>query len=944
MKFYIVAIAILTVALTALSADDPDRWAPGMILIDIEDNDFGPPDFGQDGWINTGWEEIDIALEELKVNGWRQMIPIAPNPKYRDRWRWTERWFVLTFDPDVTDVPTAVNTLSGLPGVNCVEPNYRGRHYRTPNDPFYAGHQWYVRKTNAHRVWDFTTGRPEVIMSAVDSGVDYLHPDLTNRIWQNLGEDANGNGYTLIPGVGFDPGDIDTIDNDGNGYVDDFIGWDWVDGAWSDAYRHPTNPDSIHEDGYMPDNDPSDFVYNGHGTHCTGTMTSEGNNGIGIAGMTWDASIMCSRAGYYSRSCNGYNQNDAVVQALPYGLNKGCMIFNFSYGGDDSSHFVHVMIDSAVNSWGAVITAAAGNDDHDLTHYPSAYPEVINVAATDQNDYKTYFSNFHPTVDISAPGIDIGATVPQEYSRPPSPCDMGFIAPFSPGYADFQGTSMAAPVVAGAAGLLMSFHPDSSNEWVRRRLLDNAVDIYDRNPSYAPGELLGSGRLDVYRALGAGIFPVVNMDSVVASDDGGDGRFDPGEDVDIYVHFSNTDDPIWADAQNCTLYFSCDDPLVEIIQDEAYVGNIPLGANASNSIPVTFRMHADSTYGHYVKFIVTLRGAENYTYVAEFITMVGYPEIVVASQDTNSVVIGKVTEAFDMGQYIYDVVRIPEEGFDLQRMRKHRAIIYMGGKDDTRPQMNTTMESNLETWLTESADGRILLLNGQDLPEQCSPSWLEDNFGAVHEEDSLGISLGMNVTGYDGDTLTDGYDGMNIVFGGGGAGNRKFGSCSTIGDGVPIFFYDFAGATDSVCGVRYQHSDGWRSIMLEFGVEAIPDSQRYLFIERAMTWGEVLQDIEETEFQRQPARLEILPAFPNPFNSAVSICFALPEEAPAKVEVFDISGRVVRQFDLSPAAKGTNFLRWDAKTEGGELLPTGTYLYRVESNGLSGFGKLIYIK
>ncbi len=944
MKSYLVAIAILTVAITSLALDDPERWAPGMILIEIEDNGSGAPDFSPNGFITTGWPEIDLACEELRINGWRQMIPIAPNPKYRDRWRWTERWFVLTFDPDVTTVPTAVNRMSGLPGVKYIEPNYRGKLTMTPNDPYYAGHQWYVRKTNAHRVWDFTTGRPEIIMSAVDSGVDYLHPDLTNRIWQNLGEDANGNGYTFIPGVGFDPGDIDSIDNDGNGYIDDFIGWDWVDGAWMDAYRHPAHPDSIHEDGYMPDNDPSDFVYNGHGTHCTGTMTAEGNNGIGIAGMTWDTRIMCARAGYYSRTCNGYNQNDAVVQALPYGLNKGCKVFNFSYGGDDSSHFVHVMIDSAVNSWGAVITAAAGNDDHDLIHYPSAYPEVINVAATDQNDYKTYFSNFHPTVDISAPGIDIGATVPRHYSRPPSPCDMGFTNPFAPGYADFQGTSMAAPVVAGAAGLLLSFHPDSSNEWVRRRLLENTIYIYDRNPSYAPGELLGSGRVDVYRALGAGIFPVITLDSVVAIDAGGDGRFDPGENVDLYIHFSNTDDPIWAEARNCTLHLAASDSLVEIIQDEAYVGNIAIGANASNSVPVRFRMRSSATYGHYVQFVATLHGAENYSYVAEFVLMVGYPEIVVASQDTNATIIGKVTEALEMGQYIYDVVKIPLEGFSLERMRKHRAIVYVGGKDETIPQMTTALENNLQTWLTEPADGRMLFISGQNLPEQCSAVWLANNFGAVHAVDSLGINFGMNVTGFAGDTLSDGYSAMNIVFGGGGAGNRKFGSCRTTGGGIPIFYYNYPGATDSLCGVRYEDPSGWRTVMLEFGIEAMPDSLRYLFIHRIMNWGAVWQGIEEYDPSRTPARLEILPAFPNPFNDAVTICFALPEESSAKVEVFDISGRLVREFNFEAAAEGTNFLRWDAKTESGERLPTGTYLYRVESNGLSASGKIIYIK
>jgi len=944
MKSITIQLIILALTITiAIAADNPERWAPGMVMIEIADNGSAPG-IGRNGYVVTGWPELDVACRELHITGWRQMIPIAPNPEYRDRWRWTERWFVLTFDPDVTDVPTAVERLSGAQGVEYVEPNYRGKMMVTPNDPYYSGHQWYVRQTNANRVWDFTTGEPDILMSAVDSGVDYLHPDLCNRIWQNLGEDVDGDSVVLIPGVGFDPDDIDSIDNDGNGYVDDFIGWDWVDGAWADAYRHPVYPDSIREDGYLPDNDPADFQYNGHGTHCTGTMTAEGNNHIGIAGMTWDAGIMCLRAGYYSRHCEGYNQNDAVVQALPYGINKGCRVFNFSYGGNDSSHFVHAMIDTAVNVWGAVITSACGNDDNDSTFYPTAYPEVIAVAATDQYDHKTYFSNYHPSVDISAPGIDIGATVPRYYTTPPSPCDMGFSHEFAEGYADFQGTSMAAPVVAGAAGLLISFHPDSSNDWVRRRLLENTEYIYDSNPTYEPGSLLGTGRLDVYRALGAGIFPVLELDSFSFVDAGGDGRPDPGENTDISIYFTNTDDPIWAPAEDCTLYLSCADPLVQITDSTGFVGDIALGASATNSDPVSFQMDPDSVYGHNVKFVASLRGADNYIFVEEFELMVGYPQIVVASQDTDATVIGKVAEALDMGQYVYDVVRIPVDGFTVDRMRKHRVIIYMGGKDDSHPQMTSAIETDLETWLTETADGRLLVLNGQNLPEQCSATWLADNFGAVHEIDSMAIAYGMNVTGYDDDTLSDGFYHMNIVFGGGGAGNRAFGACSVTGTAEPCFFYDYAGATDSVCAARYQDASGWRSVLMEFGIEAMPDSLRYLFIERLMGWNEVPHGIETGDERRVPSSLELLPAFPNPFNSSVTIAFRLPGTSDVTVEVFDLSGRLVRDFRLPEAPEGANFLRWDAKTDSGELLPTGTYLYRVEANGLSASGKLVFIK
>jgi len=939
---FMVIVVLLSAFLAA--EDDPTRWVPGMVLIEVEETEFGDPIVDENGFVITGWPEIDEACREIGVTEWKRLIPIAPNPEYRRRWKWTERWFKFYFDPDKTDVPTAVEKLRPAQGVRYVEPNHVGKFCATPNDPYYWGHQWYTRHIRADRVWDFTQGDTTIILSAVDSGVDYLHPDLTNLIWQNLGEDADGDGQVFIPGVGFDPGDIDSIDNDGNGYIDDFIGFDWVDDVWSDAYRHPDST-SIKEDGIDYDNDPIDFRYNGHGTHCTGTMTAEANNHEGIAGITWHTQIMCLRAGYYSRTCEGYNQNDAVICALPYGLNMGCRIFNFSYGGTDSSHIVHAMIDTAVNHWGAIITSAAGNDNNDSTHYPSAYDEVISVAATNQSDHKAYFSNFHPTVDISAPGMDIGATVPRYYTCPPPVCDEYFTDEFATGYADFQGTSMSAPIVGGAAALVWSFHPDSSNTWIRERLLENTEYIYDTNPSFEPGSLLGTGRVDVYKALGAGIFPELTLANAEYVDDGGDDRPDPGENVRITLTYENSDDPVWAAAVGCTVIVSTEDPMVIITDSIAHIGDIPIGGSGSNTFDeITFYMDPDSNYGHTVRFTATLTAANRYLHIGEFEFMVGYPHVLIAARDT--LYLSKPMGALNYGGIEYDTIDIVGSIPDISRLQKHRVIIFFAGKRSGADLMSSSIESVLENWLTDpSGDGRMLVLSGQDLPEVCDSVWLAELFGAVHNIDTVELACGLHINGVDGDTLSDGYYHMNIVLGGGSSGNRAMGSCSPINGGVRCMYYDYGTLADSTCLVHREDPSGFKTVMMEFGFEGFPDSLRYLFMQRIMEWAglQYIPGVEEKSPVR-PMALELMPPFPNPFNRAVTIPFKIPENSPVKVSVFDIHGRLVRDFYLPEVLSGPNFLRWDARKESGEILPSGTYLYRVEACGKAASGKIVFIK
>ncbi|QQS31311.1 MAG: S8 family serine peptidase [Sphingobacteriales bacterium] len=342
------------------------------------------------------------------------------------------------------------------PYIEYAEPNYIYSISLTPNDPM-LGSLWGMNKIQAPQAWDTETDCSDVVVGVIDTGIDWTHPDLVNNIWQNLGEDADGDGHVLeyIGGVWqFDPGDIDGIDNDGNGYADDFIGWDFKNN----------------------DNNPMDD--NSHGTHCAGTIGAQGNNGLGVVGVCWQVKLMGLK--FFGASGQGGYTSDAVA-ALNYATNMGIKITNNSWGGGGYSQTLYNAILNAQNN-NSIFVAAAGNsanNNDDVPHYPSSYtlPNIISVAATTPNDILASFSNYGTTsVDLAAPGTAILSTV------------------LEGAYSSYSGTSMAAPHVAGAAALV--YCPGMGYADIKAAILSQ-VDVV---PELA-GKCVTGGRLNVFKAL-----------------------------------------------------------------------------------------------------------------------------------------------------------------------------------------------------------------------------------------------------------------------------------------------------------------------------------------------------------------------------------------------------------------------------------------------------------
>lgn len=432
-----------------------------------------------DGILVTGMAGVDAVARAVRAERFDRVFAGSKVPPAGSTLRDLTRFYRLEF-PDVRDPAEVAAELAKDPSVALAEIiTWHAVEDFIPNDNLFSS-QWHHQDPSDNDIdtpqgWESQTGDPDVIIAIIDTGVLYSHLDLKENIWINPGENLDGDHIV------FDVDDLNGVDDDGNGFIDDLVGWDFVAGI---------GPCWAGEDCGGVDNDPKDF--NGHGTHVAGisaAMTNNSREVSGIAGGKYPyqrgCRIMPLRIGASINDGGveqGAGQTDWMAAALNYAVANGARVGNLSFGSSPSAAMDAALANAFAN--GFIFAKAAGNDNSGLPDAYSDYPGVLAVASTTSSDTKSSFSNYGLWISVSAPGSAIMSTVSNHYT---------------PGTAIYSGTSMAAPMVAGMAGLVYSNNPFFTKAQVDSVIINTADNIDAQNPGYVG--MLGSGRINVANAL-----------------------------------------------------------------------------------------------------------------------------------------------------------------------------------------------------------------------------------------------------------------------------------------------------------------------------------------------------------------------------------------------------------------------------------------------------------
>lgn len=448
------------------------------------------------------------------------------------------------------DMAKIINNLMETEVLEYAEPKYIPATQFTPNDPF-IGSQAFLTRINADSAWNISTGDTNVVIGIIDTGTDPDHPDLAANLKHNYADPING------------------VDDDGDGYTDNFNGWDLGES----------------------DNDAT-VNANTHGSHVSGCADAVTNNGVGVASPGFNCKFLPVKISDAGGSLTkGY-------EGIVYAADHGCNVINCSWGGGGGGVLGQNAIDYATINKDALVVCAAGNNSSNATFYPAAFNYVLSIAATNSvNDIKASFSNYGNYIDVCAPGNGIYSTY------------------YNNTYSSQSGTSMASPIAAGCAALVKSQFPGYNALQVGEKLRITADNIYNvgNNSTFLPTRGLGTGRVNLYHALTQSS-PSVRMNPINIVDNN-DNIFVIGDTLRITGDFTNYLDPT-TNLMATISVASTPTTYVTILDNSTTLGAIATMTTVNNNAdPFTLLINPSAPQNTSITFKITLQDGTYTDYV-----------------------------------------------------------------------------------------------------------------------------------------------------------------------------------------------------------------------------------------------------------------------------------------------------------------------------------------
>ncbi len=827
-------------------------------------------------------------------------------------------------------------SLEQNPDVQYVEPHYMYKVNASdsiPSDSLIS-QQYALNVIQAFQAWNVTMGSPTVTVGIVDTGVNWMHPDLYPNIWQN----PHWRTDTQYPA--------------------DSIGWDF--GGLGDGNGNPT-PDNNPEEDFPPPYE--------HGTHVAGIVAAAGvaNGTVGVAPDCKIMPVKTSEKDMVDPS-SGFPYIVYGFEGIIYAADNGARVINCSWGGVGFSQYEQDVIDYATSK-GALVVAAAGNDHSEEFQTPAYYENVLSVAATDQNDNRASFSNYSYNVSVSAPGLDIWSTYGTDT------------------YAELNGTSMASPCAAGVAALVASEFPNYNAHQIMEQVRVSSDNINNINPSYA--DMLGYGRVDAYRAVTMTSSPGVQISGITLSDSVGgnnDGIYTDGETIQVFGIATDWLSP----ATNLQLTLESNDSNVTIVNGTENVGYLatlatydmrkdPLSFKVNQGTPdgyvATFIIRiTDGTYSDYATFSAVLNPIYNKVFVNNIGTTItakgnigfnDYPNNTqgigfIYGPDQDSLLFEGAFMAGVSSTQIVDCARGSDQSIEnsdftpltlvsvktpgsVADQEAITAFTDSGASATNRVGIKVTLHTY--AWDRDSTSNFIILKydihNLNSIP-------ITNFYAGLFFDWDIGLNGANNIASFDPNyNLGYAYNATRLP--------RTYTGCALLSGGSVN--YTAISNPDSISGIYngFTRLHKWEclsggtknsyagptdiSMVISGGPVSI-DADSDTVLAFAVVAGDTLPDLEKAvNVAREmyyiatgigglpaiPRLAELYQNYPNPFNPTTTISFALKKEARVKVDVFDVIGQKVRSIiDRAYPAGGPYYL-----TMSGTGLASGIYFIRL---------------